>query len=620
MNNTRKKSHGKSTPIPSTLLRLLFFVTGEYYKVDDGSAFQRGERPIDELIERHLSGDITLSVNPLSKNGETAWHVVKFSLADDVQHPFSKARTFVDELTAWNIPAVIEVAEGGKGHYHVWIFHEAPIPAAPFTRALRAYGKEKTGIDPTVVPDDDFRDYFPVPLQGELSLMQRCVFVNTVGKMVKDQRGLLNKIVKTKRNATDDFAAEFDDTRSGTVLPLESDTVKPESEQIALEIVFQTDRTSEEQSQKLDSSSEKETSHDFSVQSIEIEPEPDNTMLTEVDEDREPLDNDQKEILSIQIDESPIQFDSDIPCREFIKFFVNENSFCIEKKYVESILTKNTLFGISNVKYKVAGIVNYEHKIIPVVDPSVMSDSGIPNTKRNGKVLVISAGKAVYGLLIDRVGADQMIPEELLQSSGSGNDSFPGVIAKVVIDEKQSLICLDALNFMKAFPWMQKGDEQEEFSDFSESLLVLFGVKDTLFAVDGKMVTEIVPGLKREKRTGDVKKRASRISYNGHELPVLHLGTVLGFAGAENDVSHVESVGNSRILVITAGGISFGLEVDMIEGIRRKTIYETSFPSLLLSDIYCSSGLIRVQGEDGFRFLLDPQILLSQMDFSMVTA
>ncbi len=620
MNNSRKKSHGKSTHIPPTLLRLLFFVTGEHFKVDDGSPFQRGEHPIDELIERHLSGDSSLSVNPLSKSGETAWHVVKFSLADDIQHPFSKARTFVDELAAWNISAVIEVAEGGKGHYHVWIFHEAPIPAAPFSQALRGFGKEKTGIDLAVVPDDEFSDYFPLPLQGELSLMQRCVFVNTVGKMVKDQRGLLNAIVKTKREATDDFTAKFDDTHSENILPLTSDTVQPESEQIALEIVFQNDRVSEEQSHSFDGSPEKESLDDSSLQSIEIAPVWDDNLHSGVQEDQEPLDDVQKDILSLQTDDIPIQFDSDIPCRECIKFFVKENSFCIEKKYVESILSKNALFGIFNGKYKVAGIVDYEHKIIPVIGLSGMSGSETHDTKRNGKVLVISTGTAVYGLLIDRVGVVQNIPEELLQRSGSENESFPGLIAKVVIDEKQSLMCLDALSFIKAFPWMPKGDEQEEVSDFSESLLVLFGVNDTLFAVDGKMITEIVPGIKRGKCVGDVKKTASRITYNGNELPVLHLSSILGFVGAENDFSRMEGVGNSRILVITAGGISFGLEVDRIEGIRRKTIYKTSFPNILLSDVYCSSGLIRVQGEDGFRFLLDPQKLLSEMDFSMVTA
>ena len=102
------------------------------------------------------------------------------------------------------------------------------------------------------------------------------------------------------------------------------------------------------------------------------------------------------------------------------------------------------------------------------------------------------------------------------------------------------------------------------------------------------MVTEIISVANREEQRTAGRKSASRITYDSHELPVIHLGSILIPEEAEFPLPESDMSRNERILVVTTQGVSFGLKVDSIEGIRRMTIYRSPFPTVLLTDIYYS--------------------------------
>ena len=147
-------------------------------------------------------------VNPVDRHGMTAWHIIDFSLSDDIVHPFSKAREFADALDGKGVPSLVEVAEGGKGYYHLWILHEKPVEAGLVSNILREFGSAVMGYEPVVIPSDEADSYIPLPLQYESLLLQRRVFVNTVGKRIKDQHALLEQAGRAPRRAFDELVQD----------------------------------------------------------------------------------------------------------------------------------------------------------------------------------------------------------------------------------------------------------------------------------------------------------------------------------------------------------------------------------------------------------------------------
>lgn len=191
--------------VPATLLRVHFCKTVDEFEIEGKGRFMKGEYPLDDAIASHLDGDMTVLVNPLSHSGETAFTVVRFDLSEEMDHPFSCARRFADELGAFSIPCLIEVTEGGKGHYHLWIFHEEPVPAWQFSEALMKLGGSLFNMMLETIPSVRGDEFMPLPLQGESMLLQRRVFVNAVGKMIRDQANVLRTLEYCPRRTSSAF-------------------------------------------------------------------------------------------------------------------------------------------------------------------------------------------------------------------------------------------------------------------------------------------------------------------------------------------------------------------------------------------------------------------------------
>ena len=224
-------------------------------------------------------------------------------------------------------------------------------------------------------------------------------------------------------------------------------------------------------------------------------------------------------------------------------------------------------------------------------------------------------------MLVDKVGVVQPVPEDMLAAPQAGAETLlPGQTGTVRLDSSRELTCLDAGRFLESFSWTADRNEEDDAPAFTESLLVLFSTSGTLFGVNGDVIHEIVSSPRHHERKAAFQDSASRMEYEGRELPVVHFSSLLDPSQEQQVVPECDVLRTKRVLVMAVKGILFGLEVDRIEGIRKKSLYRTSFPSELLSRIYNSTGLIRIQGEDSFRFLLDPQTLLSRIDFSAISA
>ncbi|MCD6308807.1 MAG: chemotaxis protein CheW [Candidatus Latescibacteria bacterium] len=212
-----KKSARKhaAVALPLALLRDRFCSTAERFRIDEEGTFVTGigaSFDIDDALERHLSGDATVSVDPVSSSGLTAWHAVVFDIAASIDHPFSKAREYAGMLEKRGIGTLLEVGEGGKGHYRVWIFHQTPVPSSATADALARLGESLFGFTVAVQPaaDAETGEFVTLPFQGESMLLQRGVLVNSVGKKIKDQRAALESAEPCPASVLESLIGDFD--------------------------------------------------------------------------------------------------------------------------------------------------------------------------------------------------------------------------------------------------------------------------------------------------------------------------------------------------------------------------------------------------------------------------
>lgn len=219
---------GVFTSVPVSLVNDLFCRTTDSFEIEGRGHFTAGEYSLDEALLKHLSGDETVKVNPLSHNGETVWNVVRFVLSDTMDHPFTKAKQFADELQSHDIRSLIEVTEGGKGDYHLWIFHEEPVDGQALADALVRLGRKLFGQLLETAPSRDKEVYIPLPLQGDSLLFQHRVFVNGVGKMIKDQSSVLKTAPLNPPHVIEAFISSIAAGKPDMALPDES-RIPPEA-------------------------------------------------------------------------------------------------------------------------------------------------------------------------------------------------------------------------------------------------------------------------------------------------------------------------------------------------------------------------------------------------------
>ena len=70
-------------------------------------------------------------------------------------------------------------------------------------------------------------------------------------------------------------------------------------------------------------------------------------------------------------------FDTNVPQSEYLTFFVGKGRYGIESRYIDGILSKEHLAGLSDIKLGIAGIAPYENSMIPVVDTASALREGI---------------------------------------------------------------------------------------------------------------------------------------------------------------------------------------------------------------------------------------------------
>ncbi|MHB9029488.1 MAG: chemotaxis protein CheW [Candidatus Latescibacterota bacterium] len=629
--------------IPATLLRVHFCKTGESFEIEGQGRYRKGEYPLDDALRSHLNGEATVLINPLSNSGETAFTVVGFDISEAMDLPFSKARQYADELQNYGIPSVIEVAEGGKGHYHLWIFHEEPTAAWQFSEALIRLGQKIFGILLETVPSVRGEEYIPLPLQGESMLLQRRVFVNAVGKMIKDQGNVLQNILYCPKNRTQAFIGAMGKEAQPPVslskqaaspetkpplpgiitaeivpapterestpveaLPYPGEAIVEAAEEPAPALVMKTAAESApapamEAAENAEASAESAAAP--AKEAIESEEGPESPVgaapgIEEMEQTvspvAEPVHEKEKrrrgEIATAEPDSSlpkPAGKPGKNPKGTVFLFFSRSGAhYAVEAGLVERIAG---ITGVTRVPgaEELFGTVESGGRMITVLDPTGFFGTARGSSAERGRIIALGGAWRGYGVFADIVTGPMVVTSEQVTSTGK-EEYARGFITRpegirALLPDVGKMVARRA----------SKPAAPGAISAAPAGRYMVFSLSERFYGIPVDVIREVLPGGKPS--SGGGKMRLAGI------LP--SVGAPASGAGPKR----------KRVLVLASGTPETGIPVDSIRGVR-------SIPSTALEPVMETSAgsapivaVARLSGDEGAVFILDADRMLAQI-------
>lgn len=199
-------------------------------RVKCGQCENRSLLPVnDRVIFEHLSGIQTIGVYPLLPD-DTCW----FLATDfDKKSWHQDVLVFLELCQEMKVPAILERSRSGKGG-HVWIFFDAPVPAASarklgcalLTRAMER--RREFGLDSydrffpnqDTLPTGGFGNLIALPLQYHPRTSGNSIFLDHSLKPYQDQWSFLAGVARMSRKDIDSLVQ--DAAQKGRILGVRS--------------------------------------------------------------------------------------------------------------------------------------------------------------------------------------------------------------------------------------------------------------------------------------------------------------------------------------------------------------------------------------------------------------
>lgn len=280
---------------------------------------------------------------------------------------------------------------------------------------------------------------------------------------------------------------------------------------------------------------------------------------------------------------------------QLVVFKLGQEELAVPIHVVQEIVRTPELTAVPNAPCYMEGIGNLRGNILPVANLRRRLGMKAKEKDENTRVVVLNAGGATTGLVVDSVSGVISVEKSALESppsTASGvNGQFLKAIAKLNEGKRLVLILEDG----KILPTHESGRSkaavtQETTGDAArheasqavakkeeEEQLVTFRVGQAEFAIEIERVQEII----RTTEITPVPQAPSYVlgvlSLRNRLLPVIDLRGRFGLAGSQQERKQAdgsEAAGNgapadSKIVVVNLDGVVTGIRVDSVSEVLR---------------------------------------------------
>lgn len=266
---------------------------------------------------------------------------------------------------------------------------------------------------------------------------------------------------------------------------------------------------------------------------------------------------------------------------ELVSFAVDGQEYALPIDQVQEIVqAPESVSHVPNSGSRVLGVIDLRGRLLPVVSMRKVFDLPVTPLEPQNRIVVVSIGDGVVGVVMDTVREVLRVPRELVAP-------LPGVVVGEGRKTEVESVCrldggkrlVSVLSIGRMFDSPEVRDEIEEYRGEEktvvqehrgdddgrgdEELFVVFRLDDEEYAVDVDAVQEIIrvpEALIRVPKSYDFVE--GLVNLRGTVLPVVDLRSRLGIERSVRDE-------RQRIVVLIIGGIRTGFIVDSVTEVAR---------------------------------------------------
>ncbi len=149
--------------------------------------------------------------------------------------------------------------------------------------------------------------------------------------------------------------------------------------------------------------------------------------------------------------------------KQYIGFILGENEYAIPILVVQEIIKLPNITKMPSAPYYVEGVTNLRGRVIPIVN--LKRILGMPEEEQGTKVIVMSAGKLTFGVLVDNITGVVNIDEKSIEPAEEFMQQGQNQIEGVARLDDRLLILLEV---KKLIPVEDQGLFEEEIVDIVE--------------------------------------------------------------------------------------------------------------------------------------------------------
>lgn len=204
----------------------------------------------EEIVYKHLAGDIVVGLYPLCKDESCHFIAVDF----DKSNWHEDVSAFLRTCYLMSISAYVERSRSGNGA-HVWIFFENPVPAklarkmgfVLLTETMRLGGMtdlqsyDRLFPNQDIMPEGGFGNLIALPLQKNARKIGNTEFIDTDFQPYPDQWFILSTIKKVPEHTIRTVAEQYKENPEGSIgiseFISEQDDIKQTTMQLQTEVM-----------------------------------------------------------------------------------------------------------------------------------------------------------------------------------------------------------------------------------------------------------------------------------------------------------------------------------------------------------------------------------------------